>query len=147
MTEKEFDQQVWRRFDTVTIDTGMETTIMNVCFSTRSVRIYLKSAPPEWVPFERIVNHKSYNGSDANDATIIEELHNKIMKAGDKITRLEHEKEQLAEKISKNYLKDLLTAVNMMKEGLTEKKNKLEKVENGLRLIAEVAEKVNTSEN
>ena len=55
MTEQEFDQQVWRRFDVVTTDTGIETTVMNVCFSTRSVRIYVKNAPAEWLPSKRIV--------------------------------------------------------------------------------------------
>ncbi len=30
MTEKYFEQQVWRRFDTVTLDTGIETTIMSL---------------------------------------------------------------------------------------------------------------------
>ena len=57
MTEQEFDQQVWRRFDVVTTDTGIETTVMNVCFTTRSVRIYVKNAPPEWLPAKRIEKH------------------------------------------------------------------------------------------
>jgi hypothetical protein len=42
----------------------------------------------------------------------------------------------LTEKISKNYLADLLRAVNMMKEGLAEKKSKMEKIDRGLELIA-----------
>lgn len=135
MTEQEFDQQVWRRFDVVTTDTGIETTIMNVCFTTRSVRIFVKNAPPEWMPCKRIVTHTTRKGGDADDSAIIEELHDKIMKQDEKIERLKNEKAQLAEKISKNYLEDILRAVNMLKEGLTEKKNKVEKVERGLDLV------------
>ena len=135
MTEQEFDQQVWRRFDVVTTDTGIETTVMNVCFTTRSVRIFVKNAPPEWMPCKRIVTHTTRKGGDADDSAIIEELHNKIMKQDEKIERLKNEKAQLQEKISKNYLGDILQAVNMLKEGLTEKKNKMEKVERGLDLV------------
>ena len=135
MTEQKFDQQVWRRFDVVTTDTGIETTVMNVCFTTRSVRIFVKNAPPEWMTCKRIVTHTTRKGGDADDLTIIEELHNRILKQDDKIVRLEHEKAALSEKISKNYLEDILRAVNMLKDGLTEKKNKVEKVERGLELI------------
>ena len=135
MTEQEFDQQVWRRFDVVTTDTGIETTVMNVCFSTRSVRIYVKNAPAEWLPFKRIVAHTTRKGDTADEGTIIEELHNRILKQDEKIVRLENEKSALAEKISRNYLGELLKSVNMLKEGLTEKKSKVEKVERGLELI------------
>lgn len=142
MTEQEFDQQVWRRFDVVTTDTGIETTVMNVCFSTRSVRIFVKNAPPEWMPCKRIEKHTTRKGGDADDSAIIEELHNKIMKQDDQIEQLRNEKAQLQEKISKNYLSDILVAVNMMKQGLTEKKNKLEKVERGLDLVVSTLAKI-----
>ena len=132
MTEQEFDQQVWRRFDIVTTDTGIETTVMNVCFTTRSVRIYIKDAPPEWLPAKRIVTHTTRKGDTADESTIIEELHDKIMKQDGQIERLKNEKAQLQEKISKNYSAELLKAVNAIKEGLTEKKHKIEKIEKGL---------------
>ena len=143
MTEQEFDQQVWRRFDNVTTDTGIETTVMNVCFSTRSVRIYVKNAPAEWLPFKRIVAHTTRKGDTADEGTIIEELHNRILKQDEKIARLENEKAALAEKISRNYPAELLKAVNMLKEGLTEKKNKLEKIERGLELIVKTLAAIN----
>ena len=139
MTEQEFDQQVWRRFDNVTTDTGIETTVMNVCFSTRSVRIYVKNAPAEWLPFKRIVAHTTRKGDTADEGTIIEELHNRIMKQDDKIARLE-------EKISRNYLKDILQSVNMLKDGLTEKKHKLEKIERGLDLIVSTLARIDGTE-
>ena len=135
MTEQEFDSQVWRRFDVVTTDTGIETTVMNVCFSTRSVRIFVKNAPPEWLPFKRIVAHTTRKGDTADEGTIIEELHDKIMKQDGQIERLKNEKAALAEKISRNYSAELLKAVNVIKEGLTEKKHKIEKIEKGLATI------------
>ena len=135
MTEQEFDQQVWRRFDLVTTDTGIETTVMNVCFPTRSVRIFVRNAPPEWMPCKRIVTHTTRKGDTADEGTIIEELHDKIMKQDGQIERLKNEKAQLQEKISKNYLGDLLRAVNLMQQGLQEKKHKMEQIDSGLRQI------------
>ena len=126
----------------MTTDTGIETTVMNVCFSTRSVRIYIKGAPPEWLPCKRIVTHTTRKGGDADDSAIIEELHNRVIKQSDEIERLKNEKAALAEKISKNYPSELLKAVNMLKEGLTEKKNKVEKVERGLELIVSTLAKI-----
>ena len=138
MTEQEFDSQVWRRFDLVTTDTGIETTVMNICFSTRSVRIFVKNAPPEWLPTKRIEKHTTRKGGDADDLTIIEELHNRILKQSEQIERLKNEKAALAEKISRNYPAELLKAVNAIKEGLTEKKHKIEKIEKGLATLDDI---------
>ena len=138
MTEQEFDSQVWRRFDVVTTDTGIETTVMNVCFTTRSVRIYVKNAPPEWLPAKRIEKHTTRKGGDADDLTIIEELHNRILKQSEQIERLKNEKAALTEKISRNYPAELLKAVNAIKEGLTEKKHKIEKIEKGLATLDDI---------
>ena len=142
MTEQEFDSQVWRRFDLVTTDTEIETTVMNVCFSTRSVRIFVKNAPPEWLPCKRIMTHTTRKGGDADDMALIEELHNRVIKQSDEIERLKEERSKLQEKISKNYLGDILQAVNIMKEGLTERKKKTEKVERALELIVSALAKI-----
>ena len=142
MTEQEFDQQVWRRFDVVTTDTGIETTVMNVCFSTRSVRIFVKNAPPEWLPCKRIEKHTTRKGDTADEGTIIEEMHNRILKQDEKIVRLEKEKAVLAEKISKSYPSEILKAVNAIKEGLTEKKHKIEKIEKGLATLDDIFSKL-----
>jgi hypothetical protein len=142
MTEQEFDTQVWRRFDNVTTDTGIETTVMNVCFTTRSVRIYVKNAPPEWLPCKRIEKHTTRKGDTADEGTIIEEMHNRILKQDDKIVRLEKEKAVLAEKISKSYPSEILKAVNAIKEGLTEKKHKIEKIEKGLATLDDIFSKL-----
>lgn len=146
MTEQEFDQQVWRRFDVVTTDTGIETTVMNVCFTTRSVRIYVKNAPPEWLPCKRIETHTTRKGDSADEGTIIEELHNKLLAAEDKIVGLEKERQQLADKISRNYLGELLRAVNVMQQGLQEKKHKIQQIESGLAAISAVMDKMKSEE-
>ena len=142
MTEQEFDSQVWRRFDVVTTDTGIETTVMNICFSTRSVRIFVKNAPPEWLPAKRIEKHTTRKGGDADDLTIIEELHNRILKQNEQIERLKNEKAALTEKISRNYPAELLKAVNAIKECLTEKKHKIEKIEKGLATLDDIFSKL-----
>lgn len=144
MTEQEFDKQVWRRFDLVTTDTGIESTVMNVCFSTRSVRIYVKNAPAEWLSYNRIVSHTTRKGEDADDLTIIEELHNRVLKQADDIARLKEERKLLNEK---NYPKELLTAVHMLRDGLTEKKKKLEKIDNGLDMIVSAVSNINANDN
>ena len=136
---------MWRRFDIVTTDTGIETTVMNVCFTTRSVRIYVKNAPPEWLPCKRIETHTTRKGDSADEGTIIEELHNKLLAAEDKIVGLEKERQQLADKISRNYLGELLRAVNVMQQGLQEKKHKIQQVESGLAAISAVMEKMKNS--
>ncbi len=147
MTEKEFDMQVWRRYDTVTLDTGIETTIMNVSFATRSVRIYVKDSPAEWMTFARIASHKSRYGVNADDSTLIEELHNKCLRQQDDIERLKNECQKLKDKLEADNCKELLTALHSMEDGLSEKKHKIEMIESALRTIAEVAEKIKTIKN
>ena len=129
----------------MTTDTGIETTVMNVCFTTRSVRIYVKNAPPEWLPCKRIVTHTTRKGDSADEGTIIEDLHNKLLAAEDKIVNLEKERQRLADKISRNYLGELLRAVNVMQQGLQEKKHKIQQVESGLAAISAVMEKMKNS--
>ena len=142
MTEQEFDSQVWRRFDVVTTDTGIETTIMNVCFTTRSVRIYVKNAPPEWLPCKRIEKHTTRKGDDADDASIIEELHNKVLSQQDTIDRLKNEIDELKEKQSRNHVSTLLSQVNIVGNLLQEKKKRLENIDAALMLINETVQKV-----
>lgn len=142
MTEQEFDQQVWRRFDIVTTDTGIETTVMNVCFTTRSVRIFVKNAPPEWLPCNRIVTHNTRKGGDADDSAIIEELHNRVLGLQARVDKLTEEKAKLMEQIKKNHAGELLTQVNIIGSQLQEKKKRIEKIETSVQLIREIVEKI-----
>jgi seryl-tRNA synthetase len=141
MTEQEFQKQVWRPYDQITTAGGVKGKVLNVCFTTKSVRAFISGAP-EWVKCDLIETHTTGKGGDADDATIIEELHNKVLKQADEIERLRGERELLKEKISKNYLSDLLRAVNMVKEGIQEKKSKINKIDNGLTLLQDALEKI-----
>ena len=89
-----------------------------------------------------IETHTTGKGADGDDAAIIEELHNRVIKQADEISRLREEKQALADKISKNYLAYILRSMNMIKEGITEKKNKIAKIDSGLFMIEEALAKM-----
>ena len=141
MTEKEFSKQIWRMYDQITTAEGVKGKVLGVAFSTRSVRAYI-SGSPEWIKCELIETHTTGKGGDADDNAIIEELHNKVLKQADEIERLKAQNQELAEKISKNYLKELIAAVYNMEQGLNVKKKKTEQIENALAQIARIAAKV-----
>ena len=141
MTEQEFQRQVWRQYDQITTANGVKGKVLGVSFSTKSVRAFISGAP-EWVKCELIETHTTGKGGDADDAAIIEELRNKVMNQATEIDRLREEKKALAEKISKNYLGDLLRAVNLMEQGLREKKHKIEQIDSGLKQIQDALAKM-----
>jgi seryl-tRNA synthetase len=125
---------VWRPYDKITTAEGVPGKVLGVSFTTKSVRAFISGAP-EWVKCELIETHTTGKGADGDDVAIIEELHNKVLRQADEIDRLREEKKTLTEKISKNYLADLLRAMNIIKEGIQEKKNKIAKIDNGLEQI------------
>ena len=141
MTEQEFIRQVWRPYDKITTAEGVPGKVLGVSFTTKSVRAFISGAP-EWVKCELIETHTTGKGADGDDVAIIEELHNKVLRQADEIDRLREEKKTLTEKISKNYLADLLRAMNIIKEGIQEKKNKIAKIDNGLEQIQAVLAKI-----
>ena len=126
----------------MTTDTGIETTVMNVCFTTRSVRIFVKNAPPEWMPCNRIEKHTTRKGGDADDGAIIEELHNRVLGLQDRVDKLTEEKGKLMEQMKKNHAGELLTQVNIIGSQLNEKKKRIEKIETSVQLIREIVEKI-----
>lgn len=146
MTEQDFQKQVWRPYDKITTADGVPGKVLGVSFTTKSVRAFISGAP-EWVKCDLIETHTTGKGGDADDMTIIEDLHNKVLRQSDEIERLKDEKQLLVDKISKNYLADLLRAMNMVKEGIQEKKSKINKIDNGLTLLQESLEKIEQSDN
>ena len=132
---------MWRPYDQITTADGVKGKVLNVCFTTKSVRAFISGAP-EWVKCDLIETHTTGKGGDADDAAIIEELHNRVIKQADEISRLREEKQTLTDKISKNYLADILRSLNMIKEGITEKKNKIAKIDSGLFLIEDTLAKM-----
>ena len=141
MTEQEFQRQVWRMYDQITTADGVKGKVLQVAFNTKSVRAYISGAP-EWIGCALIDTHTTGKGGDADDAAIIEELHNKIMSLTNQVETLKSEKKLLTEKISKNYLGDLLRAVNLMEQGLREKKHKMEQIDSGLKQIQDALAKM-----
>ena len=141
MTEQDFLRQVWRPYDKITTADGVPGKVLGVSFTTKSVRAFISGAP-EWVSCTLIETHTTGKGADGDDAAIIEELHNKVLHQANEIERPRNEKNLLAEKISKNYLGDLLKAVNQMKQGLQEKKHKMEQIDSGLSQIQATLEKM-----
>ena len=141
MTEQEFQRQVWRMYDQITTADGVKGKVLQVAFNTKSVRAYISGAP-EWIGCDLIDTHTTGKGGDADDAAIIEELHNKIMSLTNQVETLKSEKKLLTDKISKNYLGDLLRAVNLMEQGLREKKHKMEQIDSGLQQIQDALAKM-----
>ncbi len=144
MTEQDFLRQVWRPYDKITTADGVPGKVLGVSFTTKSVRAFISGAP-EWVSCTLIETHTTGKGAEGDDVAIIEELHNKVLHQANEIERLRNEKNLLAEKISKNYLGDLLKAVNQMKQGLQEKKHKMEQIDSGLAQIQATLEKMEQS--
>ena len=141
MTEQNFQTQHWRMYDQITTADGIKGKVLGVSFTTKSVRAFISGAP-EWVKCELIESHTSGKGGECDDATIIEQLHNKVINQASEIERLREEKKELADKISHNYLGYLLKAINIMQQGLQEKKKKMEQIESGLKLIQDALAKI-----
>jgi len=145
MTEQEFSRQVWRIYDQITTAEGVKGKVLQVAFNTKSVRAYI-SGSPEWLNCESIDTHTTGKGADGDDTAIIAELHAKALSQADRIDKLEEEKRLLQEKISRNYLGELVRAVNVMQQGLQEKKHKMQQVESSLSAINAILEKLNDKE-
>lgn len=143
MTEKEFDMQLWRRYDTVTLDTGLTVAISNVCFQTRSVKVFLKGVPQEWYKCDRIESHQTKFGGPTDDAAIIEELHNKVMNLNDQLESHRAKVKELEEKLREDKTKDLLTGVNIIRSQLNEKKDRIAKLDACMERIEATIEKIN----
>lgn len=132
-------------YDQITTADGVKGKVLQVAFNTKSVRAYISGAP-EWIKCELIETHTTGKGADGDDSAIIEELHNKVLKQDERIEKLEEERRLLQEKISRNYLGELLRAVNIMQQGLQERKHKIQQVESGLAAISSVIDKMNNGD-
>ena len=141
MTEQEFQTQVWRPYDRITTAEGVPGKVLGVSFMTKSVRAFISGAP-EWVRCELIETHTTGKGGEADDSALIDSLREKVLRADKRINDLELEREKLIEKMSKNHLADIMTALNMLKEGLSIKKKKMEKVENAVEMIEQTISKI-----
>ena len=133
---------MWRPYDRITTADGVPGKVLGVSFTTKSVRAFISGAP-EWVSCTLIETHTTGKGADADEEALIDNLREKVLKQSEEINRLREEKQALAEKISKNYLGELLKAVNLMEQGLREKKHKIDQIDSGLSAIEEIVAKYN----
>lgn len=145
MTEEQFLKQVWRPYDRITTADGVPGKVIGVSFNTKSVRAFISGAP-EWVNCTLIETHTTGKGADGDDAAIIENLHNKVLRQDAEIEKLREERKKLNEVISKNHYGELLAAVNQIQQGLIIKKSKIEKIESGIGHIYDVLAKMKSEE-
>lgn len=145
MTEKQFQTQAWRMYDQITTAEGVKGKVLGVNFGTKSVRAYI-SGSPEWVRCELIETHITGKGEPADDLEIIEQLHKRVLAQAEEIERLKAENKQLSEKISKNYLKDILSTVSQIQQAQQEKKAKMQKLDDGIAWIENFIEMIDKNQ-
>jgi seryl-tRNA synthetase len=141
MTEQEFQKQVWRPYDQITTADGVKGKVLNVCFTTKSVRAFISGAP-EWVRCELIETHTTGKGADGDDSAIIEELQKKVLNLQDTIEKQQEQNAQLAEKLNMISGGELIKNVNVILSQLQEKKKRIEKIETCMVEVEAVVEKI-----
>jgi seryl-tRNA synthetase len=141
MTEKEFQRQIWRPYDTITTADGVPGKVLGVSFTTKSVRAFISGAP-EWVRCELIESHSSARGGDADEVALIDELQTKLSFANQRIEVLQEHIKELEEKLSRNYAGELLKNVNIILNSASEKKKRAERVESCMQQILDTIEKM-----
>lgn len=141
MTEQEFQKQVWRPYDQITTADGVKGKVLNVCFTTKSVRAFISGAP-EWVRCELIETHTTGKGADGDDSAIIEELHKKVLTLQGTIEKQQEQNAQLSEKLNMISGGELIKNVNVILSQLQEKKKRIEKIETCMVEVEAVVEKI-----
>ena len=141
MSEKEFQRQIWRPYDTITTADGVPGKVLGVSFTTKSVRAFISGAP-EWVRCELIESHSSARGGDADEVALIDELQTKLSFANQRIEVQQEHIKELEEKLSRNYAGELLKNVNIILNSASEKKKRAERVESCMQQILDTIEKM-----
>lgn len=150
MTENEFYRQIWRAYDKVIFDGNIKARVVNVCFSTQSVRVSMFGGTLEWIRCERIDKHISQSGDATDEDKVVENMFKELTAAEEKmknqseeINRLKAANASLREskdvKLA-NILENLNKCINMVNEGITIKKSKIEHVEKGMQEVEEILE-------
>lgn len=157
MTERDFFQQIWRAYDTVTFDGNIKAQVVNVCFPTRSVCVSLPNKIREWVNCERIDKHTTRPNEPSNEDQVVENMFKELSGADEKMHRQSEEIERLKATIEKlkdtneirlaNLLSETKRGIAILNEGLTIKKSKLEQVENGLQTIESICDSLSNIYN
>lgn len=128
-------------YDQITTADGVKGKVLNVCFTTKSVRAFISGAP-KWVRCELIETHTTGKGADGDDSAIIEELHKKVLNLQDTIKKQQEQNAQLAEKLNMISGGELIKNVNVILSQLQEKKKRIEKIETCMVEVEAVVEKI-----
>ena len=140
MTEREFLQEIWRPYDTVTIVNGIKGRVHSVSFKTRSVRIMMPQGAPEWFACDMITTHKSATCGDPNDLAMIEDLNNKLMDAEKRIEKLQTENTKMKQKLGARNMEAIGKNLNEILANMALKKKRIEKLENCISEIENILE-------
>lgn len=141
MTEQEFQKQNWRMYDRITTADGVQGKVIGVSFTTKSVRALISGAP-EWLHCDLIETHTTAKGGTCDDATIIEELHNRVLGHESRIEKLIAENAELREQASKKFAGSILTQINIIANSLLEKKKRIERIDTAIETIKQLVEKI-----
>ena len=148
MTEQEFMKHVWRPYDTVEVIGDITGAIQNVCFPTKSVKVFLPGGAAQWFKCRDIVRHISRTDTP-DDMSIIEDLHNKLMAANkrndDQQKIINDYKEKLADlqqRASTSSVTVLRKQVNVLIADLVVKKKLIESIESATARINDVLDKI-----
>lgn len=136
MTEHEFDQQIWRNYDRVTIQLSPDQApwkqkVNSVCFPTHSVQVNMPNGGRDWVRCDYIVSHSCALGV-TEDVEMIEDLHNKLMESQEKLRVLEFDNKALKDQLSKNHMADIRKALLVIQDKIDVKKRNQEFVDKAL---------------
>ncbi len=137
MTEKEFQKQIWRPYDTITTADGVPGKVLGVSFSTKSVRAFISGAP-EWIRCELIETHSTAKGGNADEVALIDDLQTKLSFAKERLELQQERIKELESKLSRNYAGELLKNVNIILNVIGEKKKRTEKMESCMQQILDV---------
>lgn len=143
MTEQEFRKQVWRMYDIITLNGGVEGSVFGVNFYRKSVNACINNVT-EWVPFESIETHTTSGGNNADEDSNIDLMQKRIQNQTEVIKKLEEENKILSERTSDDALNDLLRAVKVLTHKVEVRKNYLEQVDS---CIAEIKSRIRELEN
>ena len=151
MTEHEFDQQIWRNYDRVTIQLSPDQApwkqkVNSVCFPTHSVQVNMPNGGREWVRCECIVTHTCATGA-TDDLQLIEDLHNKLMAANKRNEELQIIKMQLESKLSSTTIADLRKSINVINNNLSSKKATIERIDEAVKKIEKAIDKMESNSN
>lgn len=156
MTENEFNKQVWRPYDTVTLNNGVQGTVGMVSFLTKSVRIKFASDSIGWFRCEEIESHKSVTGCP-DDIAIIKKLQQQVQEMGERNARLVKNNQDLMNsnaslkqtnaelreegKTREDILPTILKKLNEIDSCLKLKKARVEKIEGCVEALNDILRK------